>query len=142
MCEEQLLLNPDGWLNLGIPGAALFIVLIIIVLMFRQQSKSIDKLCDKLDRLVDSFVLIQTSMTGQQELDRALVSDIKESYIKISSKISDQNIKIDEIQGLCKELVTKERTIPIEVIAVNKGYITKEQLQECLTEQETLLKRI
>lgn len=141
MGEEQIL-NPNGWLNLGIPGAALFIVLIIIVLMFRQQSKSIDKLCDKLDRLVDSFVLIQTSMTGQQELDRVLISDIKESYIKISNKISDQTIKIDEIQDLCKELVTKERTIPIGAIAINKGYITKEQLQDCLAEQDSLLKRL
>ena len=52
--EEQLF-NPDKWLNLGLPGAALFIVLIIIVLMFRQQGKSIDKLCEKLDNVTDAF---------------------------------------------------------------------------------------
>lgn len=52
---EGQLLDPDKWLSLGLPGAALFIVLIIIVLMFRQQGKSIDKLCEKLDNVTDAF---------------------------------------------------------------------------------------
>lgn len=52
---EYELFNPDRWLNLGLPGAALFIVLTIIVLMFRQQGKSIDKLCEKLDGVTNAF---------------------------------------------------------------------------------------
>ena len=48
-------INADAWLNLGVPGAALFIIAVVVVLLFRQQSKSIDKLCTKLDDIVSSF---------------------------------------------------------------------------------------
>lgn len=52
---EVLQQTSNSWLELGIAGAALFIVLILVVLMFRQQSNSIDKLCSKIDVLVTSF---------------------------------------------------------------------------------------
>ena len=55
MLIASAIVSQDAWLNLGIPGAALFIVLIVIMLMFNQQSKSITKLCDKIDELVTSL---------------------------------------------------------------------------------------
>lgn len=47
--------NTDAWLNLGVAGAALFIVLVLVLSMFRQQAKSMGKLCTKIDYLVTSF---------------------------------------------------------------------------------------
>ena len=48
-------LTPEPWLNLGVAGAVLFILFVVIVLMFKQQSKDISKLCDKLDNVCSSF---------------------------------------------------------------------------------------
>lgn len=62
-------LSPDGWLSLGIPGAALFLVLVVIVLMFRQQNKSVDKLCSKIDDLVSSF------SENNLELNKMIISN-------------------------------------------------------------------
>ena len=46
--------NLDAWLNLGLPGAALLIVLIVFVYMTKVYSMSLDKLCKKIDKLVES----------------------------------------------------------------------------------------
>lgn len=48
-------ISQGSWLELGIAGAALFIILVVVLLMFRQQSKDVGKLCTKIDELVTSF---------------------------------------------------------------------------------------
>ena len=50
---EDELFNPK-MVNLGLPGGSVHSI-IIIVLMFRQQGKSIDKLCEKLDSVANAF---------------------------------------------------------------------------------------
>lgn len=76
-------ITPEAWLNLGIPGAALFIVLVIVISMFKQQSKSVDKLCIKIDELVTSFsdnnlklneVIIQMIRTRKRSSENLMTS--------------------------------------------------------------------
>lgn len=94
-------ITPESWLELGISGAALFIVLIVIVLMFQMQTKSIDKLCTKIDEIVTSFSennlklneVILANDKDQKELLRKLnsiseiVNDIHTRVIRIDAKM-------------------------------------------------------
>ncbi len=104
---EYELFDPDRWLNLGLPGAALFIVLTIIVLMFRQQGKSIDKLCEKLDNVTDAFsesnltlreVIIRNDK-DQKELLRyinnlsELVQDMHKRVVRLDTRLYEMTKK-------------------------------------------------
>lgn len=103
---EQLF-NPDKWLNLGLPGGALFIVLIIIVLLFRQQGKSIDKLCEKLDNVTDAFSesnitlreVIICNDKDQKELLRyinnlsELVQDMHKRVVRLDTRLYEMTKK-------------------------------------------------
>lgn len=103
MVENVSTLSPDAWLSLGIPGAALFIVLIVVMLMFNQQSKSVGKLCEKIDSLVSSFSenssklneVIITNDKDQKELIRMLgdvhseISDMYSRVVRIDSRMYD-----------------------------------------------------
>lgn len=108
MLENAVVGTTDGWLNLGIPGAALLIVLIVIVLIFNQQSKSVNKLCEKIDVLVTSFsdnsvelnnVLINNDR-DQKELIRQLdgmqdeLKDIHKRIVRIDVRLYDQMKKL------------------------------------------------
>lgn len=110
--EEQLF-NPDQWLNLGLPGAALFIVLIIIVLMFRQQGKSIDKLCEKLDNVTHAFsesnitlreVIIRNDK-DQKELLRCvnslteLTQDTHKRVVRLDTRLYEMTKKGEKIKN-------------------------------------------
>jgi uncharacterized protein YaaN involved in tellurite resistance len=46
--------NVDAWIELGLPGAALLLVLIVFVYSIKMYGSSLDKLCKKLDKLIDS----------------------------------------------------------------------------------------
>ena len=96
-------ITPEAWLNLGIPGAALFIVLVIVISMFKQQSKSVDKLCIKIDELVTSFSdnnlklneVIISNDKDQKEVLRKLddindvVQDMHKRVVRIDTRLSD-----------------------------------------------------
>ena len=82
------------WLELGISGAALFIVLILVILMFRQQSNSIDKLCSKIDELVSSYSTISTNIhenlflrDKQQDETLRKLDDIEDTLADMHTKI-------------------------------------------------------
>lgn len=97
-------ITPEAWLNLGIPGAALFIVLVIVISMFKQQSKSVDKLCVKIDELVTSFSdnnlklneVIISNDKDQKEVLRKLdgmcevMSDMNKRVIRIDTRMYDK----------------------------------------------------
>lgn len=97
-------ITPEAWLNLGIPGAALFIVLVIVISMFKQQSKSVDKLCIKIDELVTSFSdnnlklneVIISNDKGQKEVLRKLddindvVQDMHKRVVRIDTRLYDK----------------------------------------------------
>lgn len=53
-------LDPNPWLQLGLGGGALFLVAFVILacflfLMKNNSGTKIDKLCDKIDKLVEAF---------------------------------------------------------------------------------------
>ena len=77
-------ITPEAWLNLGIPGAALFIVLVIVISMFKQQSKSVDKLCIKIDELVTSF------SDNNLKLNEVIISNDKDQK-EVLRKLDDMN---------------------------------------------------
>ena len=97
-------ITPEAWLNLGIPGAALFIVLVIVISMFKQQNKSVDKLCIKIDELVTSFSdnnlklneVIISNDKDQKEVLRKLddmneiMNDMHKRIIRIDTRMYDQ----------------------------------------------------
>ena len=97
-------ITPEAWLNLGIPGAALFIVLVIVISMFKQQSKSVDKLCTKIDALVTSFSdsnlklneVIVSNDKDQKEVLRKLddmndiMNDMHKRIVRIDTRLYDQ----------------------------------------------------
>ena len=102
-------ITPEAWLNLGIPGAALFIVLVIIISMFKQQSKSVDKLCIKIDKLVTSFsdnnlklneVIISNDKDQKEVLRKlddmnAIMSDMHTRIIRVDTRLYDK-AKVEE----------------------------------------------
>jgi len=105
-------LNPDSWLNLGIPGAAMFIVLVIIIFMFRQQANSVDKLCTKIDELVTSFSesnitlneVIISNDKDQKEMLRKLnemctvMNDMHKRVVRIDVRMYDKQ-REEEYKG-------------------------------------------
>ena len=98
---ETLFSQSDSWLNLGISGAALFIVLIVIVLIFKQQNASVDKLCIRIDNLINSFSennlkLTEVTLTNdhdQKELLRRLddtnrlLQDTHKRVVRIDTRL-------------------------------------------------------
>lgn len=93
--------SQDSWLELGIAGAALFIILVVVILMFRQQSKSVDKLCTKIDELVTSFAdnniklneVIIASDRDQKETLR-LLTEIKAEVSEIHREVITANARL------------------------------------------------
>lgn len=83
-------ITPEAWLNLGIPGAALFIVLVIVISMFKQQNKSVDKLCIKIDELVTSF------SDNNLKLNEVIISNDKDQK-EVLRKLDDMNEIINDM---------------------------------------------
>lgn len=98
-------ITPEAWLNLGIPGAALFIVLVIVISMFKQQNKSVDELCVKIDELVTSFSdnnlklneVIISNDKDQKEVLRKLdgmndiMNDMHKRIVRIDTRLYDKS---------------------------------------------------
>lgn len=102
---------PDAWLNLGIPGAALFIVLVIVVSMFKQQSKSVDKLCTKIDELVTSF------SDNNLKLNEVIISNDKDQKEVLR--------KLDDMNGIMTDM--QERIVRIDVRLYDKSKVKEEE---------------
>ena len=102
---------PDAWLNLGIPGAALFIVLVIVVSMFKQQSKSVDKLCTKIDELVTSF------SDNNLKLNEVIISNDKDQKEVLR--------KLDDMNGIMTDM--QKRVVRIDVRLYDKSKVKEEE---------------
>ena len=104
-------ITPEAWLNLGIPGAALFIVLVIVVFMFKQQSKSVDKLCTKIDELVTSF------SNNNLKLKEVIISNDK-----------DQKEVLRKLDDMCNVMNDMhKRVVRIDVRMYDKAKVEKEE---------------
>lgn len=104
-------ITPEAWLNLGIPGAALFIVLVIVISMFKQQNKSVDKLCTKIDELVTSF------SDNNLKLNEAIISNDKDQK-EVLRKLDDIN---DVVQDMHK------RVVRVDTRLYDKAKVEKEE---------------
>ena len=97
-------ITSEAWLELGPVGAALLIVLVLVILMFTQQAKSVDKLCTKIDALVTSFAATNQTLNSvivandkdQKEVLRKLddialmVADVQKRVVRIDVRLYNQ----------------------------------------------------
>ena len=104
-------ITPEAWLNLGIPGAALFIVLVIVISMFKQQNKSVDKLCTKIDELVTSF------SDNNLKLNEAIISNDKDQKEVLR--------KLDDIHGIINDMY--KRIVRVDTRLYDKAKVEKEE---------------
>ena len=104
-------ITPEAWLNLGIPGAALFIVLVIVISMFKQQNKSVDKLCIKIDELVTSF------SDNNLKLNEVIISNDKDQK-EVLRKLDDMNDAMNDMH---------KRIIRIDTRLYDKSKVEKEE---------------
>ena len=104
-------ITPEYWLNLGIPGAALFIVLVMVISMFKQQSKSVDKLCTKIDELVSSFSY------NNMKLNEAIISNDKDQKEVLR--------KLDDINDVMNDM--HKRIVRIDTRMYDKAKVEKEE---------------
>lgn len=104
---------PEAWLNLGIPGAALFIVLIVVLFMFKQQANSVDKLCNKIDALVTSFANTNSTLNEVligNDRDQKEVLRKMDELQEILNDVSRRVIRMDTRQyDLLKEKSEKKK---------------------------------
>ena len=104
-------ITPEAWLNLGIPGAALFIVLVIVISMFKQQNKSVDKLCTKIDELVTSF------SDNNLKLNEAIISNDKDQKEVLR--------KLDDIHDIINDMY--KRIVRVDTRLYDKAKVEKEE---------------
>ena len=104
-------ITPEAWLNLGIPGAALFIVLVIVISMFKQQNKSVDKLCTKIDELVTSF------SDNNLRLNEAIISNDKDQKEVLR--------KLDDIHDIINDMY--KRIVRVDTRLYDKAKVEKEE---------------
>ena len=104
-------ITPEAWLNLGIPGAALFIVLVIVISMFKQQNKSVDKLCIKIDELVTSF------SDNNLKLNEVIISNDKDQKEVLR--------KLDDIHDIINDMY--KRIVRVDTRLYDKAKVEKEE---------------
>lgn len=74
--------------------------------------------------------------TQNSEAYKHISENNKTQYLKTSEEIESQNTKIDAIHMLCVKMYEHTSKTPIGEIALSKGYLTEEQLNECLELQK------
>ncbi len=112
--------NPDKWLQLGLGGAALFILFLFVVLFMwlyvRNNNKSISNLCNKIDKLADtntemakSMVQVFTKSNADQESNKNLLNQINDGVSDIKASVEALAAKTETLLELkCRPLNNKE----------------------------------
>ncbi len=121
-----------------------------------KQEKGILKLCDKIDKLIDSNFETQVLNKqlavrlelGDSQVYKAIIgfsesikAEICEVKVKVDrhtartfERMTEQDKKIDEAHGLIQRVYGNK--LPIGQVLLNKGIITEEQLKEALETQK------
>ena len=100
----------EPWLQLGIAGAGLFIVLVVVWLVFNSQNKNIDRLCNKIDLLISESAkdreelakVLLASDKDQQQLQARIdklfkyTADVHKRIVRIDTRLYDALNKGDE----------------------------------------------
>lgn len=100
-------IKSEAWLDLGAVGAALLIVLVLVILMYRQQANSIDKLCAKIDVLVTSFA------NTNQTLSNVILANDKDQK-EVLHKLDDMSALINDMH---------KRIVRIDVRMYDKAHV-------------------
>lgn len=103
-------LTPQPWLELGTTGAVLFIVLFVVWLVFNSHNKSINQLCDKIDRLIGEFSKTQIEMA------RMVMAENKDQQQMIT--------RLDNLFDRTYEI--QRRVVRIDTRLYEQGKYTKE----------------
>ena len=82
--------SPQPWLELGTTGAVLFIVLFVVWLVFNSHNRSVNQLCDKIDRLIGEF------SKNQVELARMIMAETKDQQ-QMTTRLDNLFERTDEI---------------------------------------------
>lgn len=134
---EDVMLNLVN--GLGISGLGF----IFAFLLLKQKEKNdeqtlnhIDEIADKITKLTDEIHELKLIQTQNNETYKHLYETNMNQYSKISDEIDGQNAKIDAIHTLCVKMYEHSSKTPIGEIALSKGYLTEEQLKECLEIQK------
>lgn len=120
------------------------------------QEQGILKLCDKIDKLIDSNFETQVlnkqlavrlelgdsqvfkAIIGFSESIKAEISEVKAKIDRHTARniagIQEQDKKIDEMHGFIQRVYGNK--LPLGQVLVNKGFITEDQLEEALKLQK------
>ena len=82
----------NGYLQLGLGGAALLLVLVFIILEFKSKDKGnsvVEKLCDKIDNLITSNAI------HTEELNKVLISNDKDQQETLKALKRIETLSID-----------------------------------------------
>lgn len=90
----------EPWLQLGVAGAGMFIVLVVVWLVFSNQAKTVDRLCNKID------LLINESIRDREELTKVLVSNDRDQR-QIKSRLDSLFKYVTDIHGCITKIDTR-----------------------------------
>jgi len=104
-------LNPSQWLNMGLGGAALFLVFVLMILFMKLQAKSsssdIQTLASKIDKLADSNLemvkTLATTLTQwniEQRTNSNVLGEISRTNNEQNSKLDRIEVKLDSLFNL------------------------------------------
>ncbi len=97
---------------------------------------SIDKLCDKIDLLVESNQKLSADNAASSKESSLAYTESKEHYANIAHKIDAVDGKVDETIVIATRIFDKLNSgIKLGELMVRKGVITQSQLDEALEEQ-------
>lgn len=88
------------YLQLGIAGATLLILLVFIVLLFKyvtKDNKRVDKLCEKIDLLVTSLTAVTVANDKDQKVTIKLLTDIMAATLDTQRRV----VRIDDRTFKC-----------------------------------------
>lgn len=115
----------DGYLQLGIAGATLVILLIAIILMFwfmkkwvskdtAAQTSRIDKLCDKIDTLVTSYhenTLQLSKVTLANDKDQKATLNLLTQLLNVLLDVQKKVVRIDDRTYACLKTPNYEKEV-------------------------------
>lgn len=93
--------NPDSWLQLGGVGAALFLLLVFVILYSRNFSnltRRIDKMNENNAELIKAIAVNQTKSTGDHEHNISLLNQISFELMRMQNDVLDIKTSVSTLK--------------------------------------------
>lgn len=108
---NEKILNPDGWLQLGFGGAALFILFAFVVIFMwgyiRSNNKNISNLCSKIDKFADTntemakaMVKVFTKSSVDQTNTQNTLNQIQDGVNELKASVDSLSAKTETLLEL------------------------------------------